>query len=61
MIKGLLREILAEDAEPKRVDAEPQPQVSDTVKPAAVMSAASIASIGESPATQPGFRSRRVR
>ena len=41
MIKGLLREILAEDAQPQLVDVEPQ----------------SHASIAESPVTQPGFRS----
>ena len=60
MIKGLLREILAEDAQPQLVDAEPQPHVSQTVEPAAVISAASLASLGESPATQPGFRSMQT-
>ena len=60
MIKGLLRAILAEDAQPQLVDAEPLPHVSQTVEPAAVISAASLASIGESPVTQPGFRSMQT-
>ena len=61
MIKGLLREILAEDAQPQLVDAEPQPNVSQTNEPAAVISAIiSLASIGESPVTQPGFRSMQT-